>query len=279
MEHPDTQDLASWQPRVDGGVPFAFRIGAVGVGVGAGCGVGLGFGRPIALGSLPFAGQALQGMGAGLHTALGGAGSALQGVGAEARRQVRQLGVPGLDAGFGCGAGLGYGFFAVGLLLKPSVVDSLHERIHGVAGAAAAALDSCLRSAGIGGQADRRAPASSDAGNGGSRSGSSGSDGASAPAVGGVGANMSLAGLPVSSGIQQVLIPSRTQQQQQQQSLADDKEVIRALLRHQRQLDKLRRQNRSLRAALCKLDPSAAACDTKRRGTWDESSDEVVTKS
>lgn len=133
-ETPPSPTHLTWQPMVNADAPLAFRIGAAGLGAGAGCGVGIGFGRPLALGALPIAGQAAQGITAGLGASMGGAGAALQGSGAAARRQVLRLGVQGLDAGFGCGVGVGYGFFVAGLVVKPSVLDNLRRGVHQIAG-------------------------------------------------------------------------------------------------------------------------------------------------
>ncbi|KIY96603.1 endonuclease, partial [Monoraphidium neglectum] len=138
---PSQPEPEPWQPRVHTGFPFALRIGATGLGAGAGCGFGIGLGRPLALGGLPVAGQAVQGLGAGL--------APLQGVAAEARRRVLAMGLPGVDAGLGCGVGVGWGFFAAGVLVKPSAWEALAECAQRLAGSAADTVMSSLHSAGV----------------------------------------------------------------------------------------------------------------------------------
>jgi hypothetical protein len=55
----------------------------------------------------------------------------------------------------------------------------------------------------------------------------------------------------------------------------DDREVARAVLRQQRQIERLRRQNRALRAAVCEVDPKASVCKSKGAGGgWDDGSSE-----
>jgi hypothetical protein len=53
--------------------------------------------------------------------------------------------------------------------------------------------------------------------------------------------------------------PSQQQQQQQQQ----DPVVMQTLLLQQQEIKQLQKQNRQLRAAVCKLDPSAAVCSSR----------------
>jgi hypothetical protein len=55
------------------------------------------------------------------------------------------------------------------------------------------------------------------------------------------------------------------------QPASGDKEALRALLRHERHLRRLHRQNRALRSALCKADPLAPVC--KAGALWDSSDD------
>jgi len=302
---------AEWQPHVAAaGPPFAFRLGAVGFGAGAGCGAGIGFGRPVSLSAIPIAAQAVQGISAGLGASLGGAGAAVAGAASAARRGVQRLGVRHLDAGVGCGIGVGYGFFAAGLLLKPSAVDGLQQGARALAGeavwvggcaafgyrfvavalctvkqsspppcfiqigTAASFVQNSLGSIGI------RLPTASTSAS--SAAGEApGSSMAAAPA-----GPPALEAAGPHHLLQQGLIPllgpgpaSPQHQQSYPPSSGEDKEVARTLLRHQRQLEELRRQNRSLRAALCKLDPKAAVCDTKKRvvvvggGGWDDTSD------
>ncbi|GBF90527.1 hypothetical protein Rsub_03523 [Raphidocelis subcapitata] len=249
-----------WVPRTASpGFPLAPRIAAFGAGVGVGCGVGLGVGRPVSLSAVPLLGQATSGMAAGLGASLGGAGAALQGAGAEARRRVQGLGVAGLDAGFGCGVGVGYGFFAAGLLLKPSVIEAVREGASELAGRAVDAVQGSLRALGVPLPAEQPWP-----------------DGGAATAQ--------LQAPP--PFVAQQLLPSAAGAAPQREGqpargaaargpadataaagLGSDREVLRALLRHERTIRRLERQNRALRAALCGAHPKAAVCG--RGGGWD----------
>jgi hypothetical protein len=70
--------------------------------------------------------------------------------------------------------------------------------------------------------------------------------------------------------------PPPPPQQQQQQPVWEEREVMRALLRHERRLAKLHRQNRALRDALCKADPKAPVCGgggDRNGGLWGDSSE------
>lgn len=52
--------------------------------------------------------------------------------------------------------------------------------------------------------------------------------------------------------------------------LGGDKEVLRALLRHERTIKRLQRQNKALRASLCEDHPKSSVCG---RGGWASSTD------
>ena len=266
-----------WQPRFtdwdgdgSGGgagalLPFAPRVLSTGFGVGLGCGVGIGVGRPLSLAGVPLLGGALQGMTAGLD-ALGGAGAALSGAGAAARRAVAALGLRGLDGpGAGCGVGVGYGFFAAGLLAKPSAGERLRRALAGAAGAAQAALRASPLGPALGPHR------SSGGGGGGSGGGGVGATTSAAGGAAGLGTAQAngapLAPLPDPAGMLPPPTPAG-----KKLAAGDDREALRALLRHERQIARLRRQNRALRAAVCKLDPKAAACRAKGWGDGGASS-------
>eukprot|EP00877_Chromochloris_zofingiensis_P006183 jgi/Chrzof1/1818/Cz10g22100.t1 len=71
-------------------------------------------------GSVPALGQAVQGISSGMAHISHLSG----GIGQHARTFIHKLGIKGLEAGFGCGVGIGYGFGA-GLMLKPSAWSQL----------------------------------------------------------------------------------------------------------------------------------------------------------
>ncbi|KAL6288965.1 hypothetical protein ACE6H2_006475 [Prunus campanulata] len=88
--------------RPSGGIrienPFTLKVGQVFTGFGIGCGVGIGVGRPINLGAIPVLNQVMG--------ATRGATDALSGV----SRHLRKLGAKNIEAGIGCGVGIGHGF-------------------------------------------------------------------------------------------------------------------------------------------------------------------------
>ncbi|KAG2493844.1 hypothetical protein HYH03_008060 [Edaphochlamys debaryana] len=263
--------------------PFSFRVGSVGAGIGAGCGVGVGFGSPLSLGGVPAIGQAISGITSGL----GAAASSLGGAGHGLRDAVRRLGVRGLDAGLGCGVGVGYGF-GVGLFLKPSAGEQLLRAVEGAAGGIAHAVNAKLAEAGLRGPlpgTTSGAPAFGTLGGG--ASGAAG--GALLPAHGPHGLAPGPAGLLAPAQQPFSHFHSMTQRnlpqpqpaqphQTQHQSEATASPVAapagpqaasppepsaeewRALLRHERQIARLRAENRALRRAVCKLDRRLPIC-------------------
>lgn len=141
-------------------------------------------------------------------------------------------------------------------------------------GSAAAAVQSSLHAFGI------QAPPPP----GGAASSSSGGSNAPTSALPLAGSTLPLPPLQLPDPAGMLLGASQQQPQPQRrppppaagpaaQAAGEDKEVARALLRHERQLQRLRRQNRALRGALCRVDPKAPVCDAKRGG-WDDSSSE-----
>jgi hypothetical protein len=186
---------------------------------------------------------------------------------------VRALGVKNLDLGLGCGVGIGYGFGA-GLMLRPSAWDALCMRAADAAGSLSAALQSRLQQAGITPPPQLLgAPAAALWGR---------QAQPPAPQLGGGGASDAGSSSPQQEQQQQAGTQDRQQHYTRQQrppldqqtssSLMTDTEVARALLRQQRQLDRLRRRNRQLRAAVCRLDPGARVCQ-RRDGSGSSSSE------
>jgi len=108
--------------------PVEVRIGSTGAGLFIGCGAGIGLVTPVALHSIPVLGQ----MAASLSASMASLDASTGGLGRAARGRVRGLGIRGLDAGFGCGVMLGYGWGA-GVFATPTALQSL------TAGAQAAA--------------------------------------------------------------------------------------------------------------------------------------------
>ncbi|EFJ15355.1 hypothetical protein SELMODRAFT_445541 [Selaginella moellendorffii] len=94
--------------------PFVFKIAQITTGAGVGCGVGIGVGRPIQLGALSRFGIPVQ----DLNRLLGKSGRYFN-------QFKAKLGIKTLDAGIGCGVGIGHGFMLVGVGLKQGVTEQL----------------------------------------------------------------------------------------------------------------------------------------------------------
>ncbi|KAI5079510.1 hypothetical protein GOP47_0004989, partial [Adiantum capillus-veneris] len=113
--------------------PFTLRVGQVFTGFGVGCGIGIGVGRAFNLRSIPVVGSVA-------GEAIGSFSSFKPHVDSLGKK----LGIKNIQAGAGCGVGLGHGF-GIGITLKPGTVlqlkqlmeqafSSVNERVKSFAG-------------------------------------------------------------------------------------------------------------------------------------------------
>lgn len=122
--------------------PVELRMGSTGAGLFVGCGVGVGIVTPVALHSIPVLGQ----LSASLSASLGSLNAATGGFAGAARGRLRGLGVRHLDAGFGCGMMLGYGWGA-GIMLSPTAQQSIGQGLQAAGRALLAKLPQPLQAA------------------------------------------------------------------------------------------------------------------------------------
>lgn len=128
--------------QVMGRSPVELRMGSTGAGLFVGCGVGVGIVTPVALHSIPVLGQ----LSASLSASLGSLNAATGGFAGAARGRLRGLGVRHLDAGFGCGMMLGYGWGA-GIMLSPTAQQSIGQGLQAAGRALLAKLPQPLQAA------------------------------------------------------------------------------------------------------------------------------------
>jgi len=221
------------------GWPVSLKVGATGAGIGIGCGLGVGVGRPINLGGVPV----LSSMASGVSQGVGSLSSGM-GVGGTLGRISAFLSSKGLVGGIGCGVGIGYGFGA-GLMVRPAALESLQTSAENLIGAARER---------VGIPNDSQKEAAGGASTLGFEEGDSSLS--SAPPAASLG--------HVTPDARQTTVAPVTPQRPESPQLDDiqkENEVLRALLRQNRDIGDLKKENEELRKAICKIDPKSEVCN------------------